>query len=143
MYVLLAIGAVAFIIYLYKKIFRPQTISVDHSSVVSVSEGVFGSRQTNLFRRRIKPPEDIIRLEIFELEKYASKLKLGRLPFETLEEWWQRVGLSGSPESIAIYEKVRYGEGSSSIEEQTMMKMEIQRLKQQLKETYKSLKEKK
>ncbi|WHY87900.1 hypothetical protein QNH39_08720 [Neobacillus novalis] len=143
LYILLIVAAVAFIIFLYKKKFTKQDFSVVNSAVVSVSEGAYGSTQSNLFRRRMKPPEDIIRREIFELEKYASKLKLGRLPFETLEEWWQRIGLSGSSESIAIYEKVRYGEGRSSIEEQTIMKTEIHQFKQQLKEIYKSLKDKK
>jgi hypothetical protein len=143
LYILLILAAVAFIIFLYKKKFTKQDFSVANSAVVSVSEGAYGSTQSNLFRRRIKPPEDIIRREIFELEKYASKLKLTRLPFETLEEWWKRIGLSESSEVIAIYEKVRYGEGTSTIEEQTIMKTEIHQLKQQLKEIYKSLIDKK
>ncbi|MFJ5713500.1 hypothetical protein [Neobacillus sp. NPDC093127] len=143
LYILLILAAVAFIIFLYRKKFTKKDFSVAHSAVVSVSEGTYGSIQSNLFRRRTKPPEDNIRREIFELEKYAVKLKLGRLPFETLDEWWQRVGLSASSKAIAIYEKVRYGEGTSSIEEQTMMKTEIHQLKQQLKEIYKSLNDKK
>ncbi|ETI68085.1 hypothetical protein BAVI_14274 [Neobacillus vireti LMG 21834] len=142
LYILLIVVAVAFIIFLYKKKFTKHDFSVANSAVVSVSEGAYGSTKSNLFRRRMKPPEDIIRREIFELEKYAGKLKLGRLPFETLEEWWQRIGLSGSSEATAIYEKVRYGEGTSSIEEQTMMKTEIVQVKQQLREIYKTMKEK-
>lgn len=143
LYILLILVAVGFIIFLYKKKFTKQDFSGANSTVVSVSEGAYGSTQSNFFRRRIKPPEDNIRREIFELEKYASKLKLGRLPFETLEEWWQRIGLSGSSETIAIYEKVRYGEGTSSIEEQTMMKSDIHFVKLQLREIFKCLKDKK
>ena len=144
LYILLILGAVIFIFYLfYKKKLKPQTLTIDSSSVITVSEGMFRAGQSTLSRWRIKPPEDIIRREIFELEKYAQKLKLGRLPFETLEEWWKRVGLLGSNDSIAIYEKVRYGDGTSLYEEQILIKREIRQLKQQLKNIRKSILEKK
>ncbi|WHY79150.1 hypothetical protein QNH20_08470 [Neobacillus sp. WH10] len=143
-YILLILGAVIFIFYLfYKKKLKPQTFTIDSSSVITVSEGVFGAVQSTLSRWRFKPPEDIIRREIFELEKYAQKQKLGRLPFETLGEWWKRVGLLGSNELIAIYEKVRYGGGTSLYDEQILLKREIPQLKQQLKNIRKSILEKK
>ncbi|WML38909.1 hypothetical protein RCG19_17170 [Neobacillus sp. OS1-2] len=139
LYFILILAAVTFIIYLfYKKKLKPRPVSIDSSFVISVSEGVFGAVHTTLYHRRIKPPEDKIRREIFELEKYAKRLNLGRLSFETLEEWWLRVGLSGSLESLKIYEKVRYGGVPSSLEEQTKMKTEIRCLKQQLKEIKKA-----
>jgi len=143
LYILLILGVLAFIIYLfYKKKLKSKTFAIDSSAIVSVSEGLFEAGESTLSRWRMKPPEDVIRKEIFEVEKYAHKLKLGRLPFETLEEWWKRVGLLGTNESIAIYEKVRYGGGTSSYEEQTQMKTEIRRLKQQLKEIKSNQKEK-
>ncbi|MFJ7728862.1 hypothetical protein ACIQXV_22385 [Neobacillus sp. NPDC097160] len=143
LYILLIMGAVSFIIYLfYKKKIKPQSFTIDTPLVISVSEGVFGVKNLTKSRRKIKPPEDVIRREIFELEKYAHKLKLGRLPFETLEEWWKRVGLTVSLDSIGIYEKVRYGGIIASNKEQTLIKTEIRYLKQQLKEIKNNQKEK-
>ncbi len=144
LYILLILAAISFIIYLfYKMILKRQTIAVHASPFVTIIEGEFGTNQSSYLRRRVKPPADIIRREIFELEKYAHKLKLGRFPYETLEEWWHRVGLTGTGKSIEIYEKVRYGGGTSSIEEQILIQTEIRRLKQQVKEIDKVRKDQK
>ncbi|MFZ7944294.1 hypothetical protein [Neobacillus sp. 19] len=134
LYILLTLGTISLIIYLfYKKKIKNQTYSNDSASIFSVSERVFGAMNVSKFHQKIKPPNDLIRREIFELEKFAHKLNLGRLSFETLEEWWQRVGLSGSRASIEIYEKVRYGAALVSEEEQILLRTEMGHLKQQLK----------
>lgn len=141
LYILLLLGAVGFIIYLfYKKKFNSQTLAANSSSLVEISKGGFGPNQFSNLPRRGKPPEDLIRREIFNLERFAHKLKLGRFPFETLEEWWQRLGIKATPESNEIYEKVRYGGIISSNVEQTHLKTEIHHIKKQLKEIYKGRK---
>jgi len=101
---------------------------------VEILQGTNLSSTSARRRKKGNAPEDLIRKEIFELEKYADKLRLGRLPYETLGEWWERVGLTGSEKSKNIYQKVRYGEEVSSSEDQAIMKEEILNLKQQLKE---------
>jgi len=143
LYLLLLLIAVAFIIYyIYKKRLFQQTTVHDHSSIVEISTGSQLQGRNSIFKKRVKPPEDHIRREIFHLEKYAHKLNVGRLPFETLDEWWQRVGLNQLGQINKIYEKVRYGLILSTIEEQVQVKAEIHQLKKQIKEIAENQKKK-
>lgn len=88
----------------------------------------------SLFHKKEKRPNDLIRREIFDFEKYAQKMAAGRYPFETVEEWWRRAGLNGADQAIHIYEKVRYGNQDYSHEELNQLKHELHKLKLQLKE---------
>jgi len=98
-----------------------------------VGESALSSR-LSLFCKKEKRPSDLIRREIFDFEKYAQKMDAGRHPFETVEEWWQRVGLNGADHAIHTYEKIRYGNQNYSHEELNQLKHELHTLKLQLKE---------
>jgi hypothetical protein len=129
------LGALALIIYLfYRKRVRMGTASNNRSSMVEMVEVGFISDRFSSLRKKVKPPEDLIRREIFNLEKFAHKINLGRLPFETIEEWWERVGITGSEEIIEIYSKVRYGRITFSNEDTIQISKEIRQLKNKLKE---------
>lgn len=135
LYILFILGVVALIIYLmYRSKLKRQTVSKNESRVAEIFDRGFISNQASLLRKKVKPPEDLIRREIFVLEKYAHKIKLGRLPFETLEEWWQRVGINDSEELIEIYDKIRYGGLTFSNEESIQISRRIRHLKQKLKD---------
>ncbi|MFB7139729.1 hypothetical protein ACFCYN_08770 [Gottfriedia sp. NPDC056225] len=54
-------------------------------------------------------PTDQIRKLIFQLQKYASKHKMGRHNGETLNEWFKRIQISNEDELINAYNSVRYG----------------------------------
>lgn len=63
-----------------------------------------------LARKRTGVPDNPIRKEIFQLEKYAHKKELGRLNHEDVKEWFDRLGIHYEPRTIQTYERVRYGE---------------------------------
>ncbi|PEL10500.1 hypothetical protein [Bacillus sp. AFS017336] len=54
-------------------------------------------------------PTDQIRKLIFQLQKFASKHKMGRHNGETLNEWFKRIQISNEDELINAYNSVRYG----------------------------------
>ncbi|MGG1678913.1 hypothetical protein ACIFOT_24790 [Neobacillus sp. NRS-1170] len=139
LYLILILALLGFIFYLiYKRKLKLQTFSGNPSNLVEVSEGVFSRKLTSFLRKRERPPEDIIRKEIFELEKFAQKLQLGRFPFENIQEWFNRTGITESNEIIEIYEKVRYGGLLSSMEDQNTIRNDVHRIKQKLKEIHKN-----
>lgn len=83
-------------------------------------------------KNKQKPPNELIRKEIFKFEKYAQKHQFGRLPFETLQEWFKRIGLIETEQVVTLYEQTRYGELSLAEQEQILFKDKIRILKQQL-----------
>jgi hypothetical protein len=136
-YVFLIVAVMILFFYIYKK--RVKFLAVnDQSSSVEIFGGSVKNERKSIFKKQNKPPEDFIRREIFQLEKYAFKVKLGRLPFETLDEWWERIGLTDTNHVNEMYEKVRYGAILASKEEQVQIKEEILHLKQQIKDIAKS-----
>jgi hypothetical protein len=61
-------------------------------------------------------------------------LGLERLPYETLDEWWKRIGLKDTLVIHQIYAKVRYGMVDSTLEEQVYVKEVTFNIKQRMKE---------
>ncbi|MFC4798024.1 DUF4129 domain-containing protein [Neobacillus sp. GCM10023253] len=140
LYFLALCTVVGFVIYLLRKKSRlKESGSHFHHSVI-ISEGEPGGVFTSIFKRKGVPPDDFIRKEIFRLEKFAKRLRLGRAANETLKEWRQRTGLHLSNETIQVYERVRYGGDEASIEDKNYVQQEAQALKLQLKEIRKEQK---
>jgi len=77
-----------------------------------------------------KSPAHFIRKKIYQFERKANKVELGRKPYETLEEWLNRLGVSSY---FNTYQKVRYGEG-------IVNQVEIEVLLEELKHAEKRLK---
>lgn len=61
-------------------------------------------------RRKARRPKDPVRLGMYQLQKYAQKIGLGRYRFESLEEWFKRTEVTETIEPVQhYYEKARYG----------------------------------
>jgi hypothetical protein len=133
-YLLIGLAVAGFIYYVIKRKFKQHAIVINNAQAVEITTGLTNQNPSAFYKNWRKPPEDLIRKEIFQLEKYAHKLKLGRLPNETLGEWVHRTGLSLSDDSIGIYHRVRYGDEIGSGEEITKIKTEIVLVKKQLRE---------
>jgi hypothetical protein len=128
---LLVIGIICLFFFVYKRRSEITMTWLDKSTPAYISEIIKGP-SIRLFNGKQSPPEDFIRNEIFKFEKYAQRHHNGRYPFETLEEWLERIGLTGREQTISVYEKTRYGGIISSHEEQLYFKNEIRQMKQQL-----------
>ncbi|UYZ23412.1 hypothetical protein [Mesobacillus jeotgali] len=118
------------------------------AGLISTSH-IEGAANSGEFTRRQKAaPENHIRKEIFQLEKYAHKKELGRLNHEDVKEWFDRLSIQYDPRTIHTYEKVRYGD---QLDEKidSWFKDEIKKVKKQIialekikkEESKKSLKE--
>jgi len=55
----------------------------------------------------LKQPRDPARKVIYQLDRKTKGQAQGRKPYETLQEWFQRIGLEADTHT---YEQVRYGE---------------------------------
>jgi len=137
--------------FIYKKtsLFSMQREEEAPEAGVITTAHIEGGANTGEFTRRQKAaPENHIRKEIFQLEKYAHKKELGRLNHEDVKEWFDRLSIQYDPRTIQTYEKVRYGE---QLDEKSdgWFKDEIKKVKKQInalekvkkEESKKSLKE--
>ncbi|APC47214.1 hypothetical protein BME96_03020 [Virgibacillus halodenitrificans] len=68
-----------------------------------------------------------IRKQVMELEELAFEKGYGRLKYETIEEWLERLELNTS--QLKIYQNVRYGNKYATEEETVYFKEEISRIK--------------
>ncbi|OLS41916.1 hypothetical protein [Bacillus sp. MRMR6] len=135
MFVIVVLLVIVFLAYLFikKKINLLPPIN-KFSDAIEISTGRLGVNRKSILSRRIKPPGDIIRREIFELERFAYKYNSGRLLYETVEEWLHRIGFTDVEQVIKIYEKLRYGHESYTSGEKTSFMLEISRMKQHIKD---------
>jgi hypothetical protein len=140
-YLFIIAACIGILIYYIRKKRVNFLLTNDYFSTAEFHNGGQRPERGLFFRNRVKPPEDPIRREIFQLEKYAYKLHLGRLPFETLDEWWRRMGLKNTQAIHQIYDKIRYGMARSSQEEQVQVKEVTLKIKQEIKEIAKSRKQ--
>ncbi|XZF77099.1 hypothetical protein ACSBO6_05925 [Bacillus sp. AL-1R] len=81
-----------------------QEISIEYNAIPE------HHRKKRAFFKHSAPSEQIRKL-IFQLQKYASKNKLGRHKNETLKEWLERIQIQNEDELIDAYNSVRYGKG--------------------------------
>lgn len=81
------------------------------------------NRITKRFAHRTNHP---VRKLIYQFERKTENVEKGRKPHETLQEWFQRIGLEAD---IHIYEQVRYGGNKTKRED-------VQKLTTQLKEWF-------
>lgn len=90
-----------------------------------------GANSSEFTRRQKAAPENHIRKEVFQLEKYAHKKELGRLNHEDVKEWFERLRIQYDPRTIQTYEKVRYGEHLDESSD-GWFKDEIKKVKKQI-----------
>lgn len=102
------------------------SVKVIESSIASNQEW----KTEKGIKRFFKSPEHPIRKLLLQFERKAKKHNKGRLPFETLEDWFARIGLS--PEHIKVYQKVRYGDQNVSVEDTNMLKEQLNNMERHI-----------
>lgn len=120
----------AFILYQAFKIYRKRFKGDEEQDSASVTHTRLTEKRTGrdslvsrLRQRFFSQPNDPIRKVVYRFERETKKRKQGRQPFETVNEWFSRIGLDAD---TYIYEKVRYGGEQAS-------SMEVEILSRQLK----------
>ncbi|MBN8199367.1 hypothetical protein [Bacillus sp. NTK034] len=128
-------------IYIYKKNIKVK--SVRNGAVFASYSQQIEDKGTLLSRRfQHIAPENQIRKEIFQLERYAVNLDLGRKESESLPEWLQRIGLKDPGQIVDAYETVRY---SNNVSTQSVEKYKyaVDQMKKEMKRIHKDNLEKK
>ncbi|UPM53309.1 hypothetical protein [Gottfriedia acidiceleris] len=80
-------------------------------------------------------PTDQIRKLIFQLQKFATKYKMGRHQNETLKEWLVRIQIPHEDELIDAYNSIRYGKGE--IKDIEKFEEQVNRIKDKIKSKHK------
>ncbi|MBT2695635.1 hypothetical protein J7E32_21785 [Bacillus sp. ISL-55] len=126
------IGIAFYFIYKKSDLFRRQPEEEAVQAGFVTATPIEGSASSGLLpRMRTAVPDQFIRREIFQLEKYAHKKELGRLHHEDVKEWFDRLGIHYDLRTIQAYEYVRYGEHLDE-EMNGWFKDEIRTIKKQL-----------
>ncbi|WP_139840746.1 hypothetical protein [Gottfriedia acidiceleris] len=101
-----------------------QEINIEYSAIPENS-----SKKRRLFKH--SSPTEQMRKLIFQLQKYASKYKMGRNQNETLKEWLERIQILNEDELINAYNSVRYGKGELNDIEK--YEEQVKRIKEKIK----------
>lgn|GEM_PF-2699477 len=135
----LILSIVVFIIIIKKgKINRVKKDEMKPHTYSVISKGTTEFPNMNsLFRRKFQTKSlPLIRKEMMLLEKYAKKLKVGRISSETLDQWFSRIGISNN-QVIKVYERMRYGDVPITKEESDSFLNHIKEIKNEIKQMYK------
>ncbi len=78
-----------------------------------------------------RKPENPVRQLFFDFERFAQKKGFGRKNYETIEDWFERLGMKDA--NVEVYQKVRYGDETSLTDEEVeRFKQDLQQLRQSL-----------
>ncbi|WP_188207320.1 cation:proton antiporter [Alkalibacillus aidingensis] len=137
--ILLIIVTIGFILY---RRYRQKLLSSQDEVREGIKDEVTKeSSKDHLFWRRnakAKPPKHQVRKAYFQLERWAAKKDVGRYHHETIEEWFERIGLADqvSDSMLNTYERVRYKEDLDLPYDQQTYLDEIEKVKSLIKEKY-------
>ena len=70
-------------------------------------------------------PKHPARKMVYDFERKAAKSHKGRKPFESLEEWFERIGLDSN---LNIYQKVRYGNDEITDQELRLLQVQLREM---------------
>ncbi|MCD5325845.1 MULTISPECIES: DUF4129 domain-containing protein [Pontibacillus] len=99
--------------------------SVTYTSLLKERESSWGSSFKRIFQ---SAPTDEARKLFFKFEAFAAKRGKGRAPSETIEEWFERLGVKEG--DVDLYQKVRYGDQPLSQQELDLFKRTIESLRE-------------
>ncbi|MEC5424992.1 hypothetical protein QGM71_16005 [Virgibacillus sp. C22-A2] len=107
----LIVFGVILVILLWKRRFNKKLDPTETDETISYS-ALDDKSKKKLFsldsmKHFFKKPDHPIRKMVLEFERKAIKNKKGRKHYETIEDWFSRIGMNTD---IAVYQKVRYGE---------------------------------
>ncbi|TCT15288.1 hypothetical protein EDD68_1376 [Melghiribacillus thermohalophilus] len=133
--ILMVMAIIGVFVYFYRKRMSVYMSSPEQSHSVlqrfTPKEGQNRHHQKGLFRNRFRQkPDHPVRKWFYEFEQFTQKHGLGRRLSETIEEWFARIGFS--PESVSIYQKVRYGDQTLTEEEIEQFRDNLDSLKRQV-----------
>ncbi|WP_078547533.1 hypothetical protein [Litchfieldia alkalitelluris] len=131
---LIIIAIILVIIARRKYVIEPEV--VDAGSGYKYNMGTVTNTSTGSTRRAKFPAEKVRKL-LLELELLAAKKGKGRLHSETLEEWLERNHFLHAS-FVKSYEKVRYGDGVLTVEEEQLCEQIVKQLKIELRRLKKS-----
>lgn len=78
-----------------------------------------------------RKPENPVRQLFFNFERFAQKKGFGRKNYETIEDWFGRLGVKDA--NVEVYQKVRYGDETSLTDQEVeRFKHDLQQLRQSL-----------
>ncbi|WNF24280.1 hypothetical protein [Mesobacillus jeotgali] len=120
--------------FIYKKTSLFSTLKEEEASeagFITIAQIEGGANSSEFTGRQRSAPENYIRKEVFQLEKYAHKKQLGRLTHEDVKEWFDRLEIQYDPRTIQKYERVRYGDHLDEISN-GWFKDEIKKIKKQI-----------
>jgi len=80
----------------------------------------------NLYQSKIRNKHPVRKM-VHEFERQTMKHKIGRKKSETLNEWFERIGLGVS---VNVYQKVRYGNMDVTDREMELLRLELERVKE-------------
>lgn len=135
--VIILISIAAYLIYRYlrgkKEVFDlKKEIPIYEQSVKNLMGGISIFSKT-----KMSEPENKIRKEVFQLEKFANKKGIERKRGETIRQWFKRLDIQMPDMFFDYYEQVRYGQQSVSVSEEKQFLTYSKKAKEQLKETIK------
>lgn len=128
---LIIIGIIAFLIF--RKYYKQKINKVNSENEdTSIEMTKWKEEGSNNVREKIskffrKKPDNYIRQLFYDFERFAHKQGYGREHYETIEDWFERLGMSN--ENVDLYQKVRYGEASLSEQDAMKFKSELKDLK--------------
>lgn len=132
-FLVIAVILVAIVLYLWKKKMSHETISEQ----INLNIAYASLPQSNKPKRRIfrsNQPENNLRRLLYQLQMYAQKRGLGRHEYETVREWFDRIGISNQELVIETYDAVRYGNGVLTKNEEVLIEERIRGIKKEIKE---------
>ncbi|MDZ5470570.1 hypothetical protein SM124_02290 [Bacillus sp. 31A1R] len=143
-FLFLAIGVgiafVLFSIYIFKKKKVNLEKNVDEKNKpFSIVDSKSDKEYLRTSLRKNVVPSSLIRKEIYELEKYANQLQVGRRDYESLLDWLERLDVKNYKFINQVYEQTRYGKLLTDVKIEERFHNEIKQTKLQLKELHKEM----
>ncbi|WP_077622218.1 hypothetical protein [Sediminibacillus massiliensis] len=106
------IAVILLIVYLSRKNINQEKTTSPQVDIVTMSlhDKAAGPERNSIFisRAGLGKPKNSVRRLFYDFEKFAVSAGCGRKKHETIEEWFNRIGLSAN--HVDLYQKVRYGE---------------------------------
>ncbi|ASK61126.1 hypothetical protein CFK37_02415 [Virgibacillus phasianinus] len=122
----------AVIFFLSRKKLRDPGKNTKRERIASdIVQGEFANKKkTGFFNRSVEKPTNEVRLEVFKFEQSAARKGIGRKQSETIEEWFQRIGINAS--YLDIYQKIRYGGSNLTEDEIQLFNQQLEKIKMSL-----------
>ncbi|MCA1011129.1 hypothetical protein [Halobacillus halophilus] len=130
--ILLIIGIILVLYIMYRLRNNKSTDPIDKQMLTYKSYDLHYTDEEHEsdWRFRRSPADGPVRKQFLQFERYAQKCGYGRKYNESLQNWFDRIGISA--ENLHLYKKVRYGNEQLSNEETSLFYDEIRKLKKQL-----------